>query len=480
MAFLKKIWKDRQSEHPSRRKLIAVSGSPDTYEVERAEGLILEEGEPFDAKNMNDLENRIEGGFLESGLCRYAHAKSKTVHQLTGPANAKGISFAAAVDFSGGDTFTVNGVAATARTLSGDPLWAGYFKKGSVVVCYKEGNVLTFSGGGGLSSADQKTVKDWMVEGHSVLNGRVSGSIPQITADGSGYVAGTGNVTEGEVWVQPPRQSAYYSGARWLKGAVPQLTAANLRAGVQLPGGLSGIFTADATASAGDLLAGKTAYVNGSEITGRIPQVTADSSGYVEGVSSITDGEIWIQPPNQNAYYSGMRWLRAKVPALTAANLRKGVSLPGGLSGTFEGPIYGRSYCVAMGNSPNYDSEGVCSSDAVGMDITYNYQTLNAKAYTATFTIKESGNYGIYLNGVVERYVNKTAWSGLVIDRASAEDEAYSPIGESPSGYLECTAKAFNRTFHKWLKAGQTIQGYAQGANETLSFASVDFGIYKE
>lgn len=63
MAFVKKEWVDRQTEFPSRRQLVPVSGKPNTYDVQRAEGVILEEGDAFDAKTMNDLERRIEQAF---------------------------------------------------------------------------------------------------------------------------------------------------------------------------------------------------------------------------------------------------------------------------------------------------------------------------------------------------------------------------------------------------------------------------------
>lgn len=57
--FTKKTWKNRSSEHPSRRKLTAVSGATDQYDVSREEGLILEEGDAFTAATMNDLETRF-------------------------------------------------------------------------------------------------------------------------------------------------------------------------------------------------------------------------------------------------------------------------------------------------------------------------------------------------------------------------------------------------------------------------------------
>ena len=59
MAFFKKIWTDRQSEYPARRKL-TETGTPDVYDVSREEGLIVQEGDSLSAANLNDLENRID------------------------------------------------------------------------------------------------------------------------------------------------------------------------------------------------------------------------------------------------------------------------------------------------------------------------------------------------------------------------------------------------------------------------------------
>ena len=59
MAFIKKIWKNRQSEYPNRRKLLAT-GTENEFEVVRSEGMVIEEGDLLDAANLNDLETRIE------------------------------------------------------------------------------------------------------------------------------------------------------------------------------------------------------------------------------------------------------------------------------------------------------------------------------------------------------------------------------------------------------------------------------------
>lgn len=63
MGYEKKTWKNRQSEYPNRRTLTPVDGQENTYDVARAEGLVMEEGDAFDQTRMNDLENRIASAF---------------------------------------------------------------------------------------------------------------------------------------------------------------------------------------------------------------------------------------------------------------------------------------------------------------------------------------------------------------------------------------------------------------------------------
>ena len=63
MAYTKKEWTDRNVQYPGRRKLSAVSGQTDVYDVVRNEGTITAAGDAFSAENMNDLENRVEAAF---------------------------------------------------------------------------------------------------------------------------------------------------------------------------------------------------------------------------------------------------------------------------------------------------------------------------------------------------------------------------------------------------------------------------------
>lgn len=59
--FEKKEWVDREVQHPNRRRQIPTE-LDGVYEYERVEGEVYEIGNAFDAKNMNDLEDRIANG----------------------------------------------------------------------------------------------------------------------------------------------------------------------------------------------------------------------------------------------------------------------------------------------------------------------------------------------------------------------------------------------------------------------------------
>lgn len=66
MSFAKKVWKDRVSEYPNRRT-INDGFTTKSVTVGRDEGVVTEEGDAFNAANMNDLENRINAAIQEGG-----------------------------------------------------------------------------------------------------------------------------------------------------------------------------------------------------------------------------------------------------------------------------------------------------------------------------------------------------------------------------------------------------------------------------
>ena len=82
MAFVKKTWKDRIAEFPTRRRLTKEDNTSELVTVAREEGTLSQEGDAFSAENMNDLENRIDAEFTEVNgkLVDQSSGKSITLH----------------------------------------------------------------------------------------------------------------------------------------------------------------------------------------------------------------------------------------------------------------------------------------------------------------------------------------------------------------------------------------------------------------
>lgn len=157
--YEKKVWVNRQSEHPSRRKL-TPTGNDGEYDVSRSEGIIMEDGDAFDADTMNDLERRVAAGFTELDptgagggevtVQPYTCEKKNGVYALVGSGAVGRCKIPAS--WAAGDSFTVNGVAVPAYcgadTVDGDTI-----VKGRWVLFTYDGSRLDFNGGGGLSAS---------------------------------------------------------------------------------------------------------------------------------------------------------------------------------------------------------------------------------------------------------------------------------------------------------------------------------------
>ena len=167
------------------------------------------------------------------GMSLYTHKKSGTEHILTGSGN--NIRFVAAADFAAGDTFRVNGTGCTARTVGGDTLWAGFFRAGAVVVCYRTGNALTFNGGGLPAAEAAKLAPENIKTGVS------------ITANGKT---------------------------------------------------VNGTFTADGTVAANQMLAGAVGYAKGRKVTGSIPSKGAASFRPGAASQTIAAGQYLSRSPD--------------------------------------------------------------------------------------------------------------------------------------------------------------------------------------
>lgn len=85
----------------------------------------------------------------------------------------------------------------------------------------------------------------------------------------------------------------YLSGAQTIQGDT-DLVAENIKAGVNIFN-VTGTFTSDATASASDILSSKTAYVNGSKITGTVVYQDYYSGSSAPSSSLGNNGDLYFQ-----------------------------------------------------------------------------------------------------------------------------------------------------------------------------------------
>lgn len=85
----------------------------------------------------------------------------------------------------------------------------------------------------------------------------------------------------------------YLTGTQTIMGDA-DLTAANIKTGVQIFG-VTGSYTSDATASAADIVNGKTGYVNGSKITGSLIVQKYYTGTSTPSSSLGSNGDIYVQ-----------------------------------------------------------------------------------------------------------------------------------------------------------------------------------------
>ena len=102
------------------------------------------------------------------------------------------------------------------------------------------------------------------------------------------------------------------------------LVAGNIKQGVSVLG-VSGTFTSDANAAAGDILSGKSGYVNGSKINGSITSKSAATYTPTTADQTISAGQ----------YLSGAQTIKGDAN-LIADNIKDGVSLFG-ITGSYSG-----------------------------------------------------------------------------------------------------------------------------------------------
>ena len=238
---------------------------------------------------------------------------------------------------------------------------------------------------------------------------------------------GAYNITPGTSNIAIP--AGYHNGSGYVVGD-PDLVTDNIKAGANIfgvAGKTSVVDTVDATAVAGDILSGKTAYVNGSKLTGTMPN---------RGAYNITPGVNNITIPA--GYHNGAGVVYGD-PDLVAANIKSGVNIFG---------VVGTVQDITITPSDNIR----CSADTEQHNFFLtDYRKVKEITVNITGTIRvyfelmieTTSNYyaygRIYKNGVAigtERSTNSTTYV------AYSEDIAVS-AGDKIQLYVKATQKTY-------------------------------------
>lgn len=128
--------------------------------------------------------------------------------------------------------------------------------------------------------------------GYDGLSAVTINAIPSTYVGSSVTTKTAATITPG-ITNQTIASGTYLTGTQTIVGDA-DLTAANIKTGVQIFG-VTGSYTSDATASAADIINGKTGYVNGSKITGSLIVQKYYTGTSTPSSSLGSNGDIYVQ-----------------------------------------------------------------------------------------------------------------------------------------------------------------------------------------
>ena len=161
---------------------------------------------------------------------------------------------------SAASTLNINGWGAKAIKKAGGAEVTNL--KASMYTLRYDGTNFILQGEGASGNA---TASDLLLNKTATTDaGEITGTMPN---NGAATAETVNLTTEGAEYTIP---KGYHSGLRKIKVVISGLIASVIKAGVTV-GGVLGTFTSDATATAAQMLAGATAYVNANKVTGTMP-----------------------------------------------------------------------------------------------------------------------------------------------------------------------------------------------------------------
>ena len=259
--------------------------------------------------------------------------------------------------------------------------------------------------------------------GGGVITDDATATASQILSGYTAYVKGkkiTGSIQSQNGQTITPMSSIqvihtkdkYLTGDITVKGD-SSLLAGNIRKGATIFG-ISGTYTSDANATAAYILSGKTAYVNGSKVTGTMPNqsasirtITTDTGNQTLGCFRYYSNYLQIVPGK--GYWGSWSWnasrlqiaqsVLASAIGLSAAKIARGNTILG-IAGTYTGTV--SSTCVILSHQ-NYDY-----NDAAQFTINGNMCShVSTNKGVVTFKFNVSGR--VYVRSTFFKYADSDA-----------------------------------------------------------------------